>query len=47
MMEKMIVTKYGRVIDLDNVDDIFRKTVMIMDDNEADFPFCGIRCHEE
>jgi len=34
MMEKMIVTKYGRVIDLDNVDDIFRKTVMIMDDNE-------------
>lgn len=30
----MIVTKYGRVIDLDNVDDIFRKTVMIMDDNE-------------
>ena len=34
MMEKMIISKHGRVIDLDNIDDIFRKTVMIMDDDE-------------
>lgn len=34
MMEKMIVTKYGIVIDLDNVGSIVRKTVMIMDDDE-------------
>lgn len=34
MMEKMIISKYDRVIDLDNVDDIFRKTVMIMDDDK-------------
>lgn len=34
MMEKMSISKHGRVIDLDNIDDIFRKTVMIMDDDE-------------
>ncbi len=34
MMEKMIISKYGRVIDLDNVDSIFRKTVMVIDDVE-------------